>query len=128
MSNFIAYTQNEDGSVNVLAGSNSRDILARILPAGTSYNVHNGEVYKAGGKTWLSAKNADYLKAQAQDEKEKALAKLDAQYEADKKELISAYADALLNGDTEAQESCQADMATLNEQYDNDYNAILEGE
>lgn len=59
--------------------------------------------------------------------KEERLAELDAQYESDKRELLTAYTDALLNGDTESQESCQADMATLNEQYDSDYKAIMEG-
>ena len=59
--------------------------------------------------------------------KAEMLADLDAQYEADKAELLSAFTDALLNGDTEGQQSCQDDMAALNEQYDSDYNAILEG-
>ena len=124
---YTAYTKNDDGSINVLAGSGNPKVFKKILPDTTEYQVHEGTIYIAGGKSWLSESEPGYQAAMAEAKKKKALAELDAQYEADKKELLAAYTDALLSGDTESQESCQADMATLNEQYDSDYKAITEG-
>ena len=52
------------------------------------------------------------------------LAALDAQYEADKERLRKAYQDAMIYGDTDRTESIKADLATLDEQYDEDYAEI----
>lgn len=128
MSNFVAYTKNGDGSINVLAGSNSKDILARILPAGTSYNVHEGGYVEAAGKCWLSADDEGYQKAKSEAEKAGKLAALDAEYETNKAELLKYYTDALLNGDTEQQASIKEDMDALTAQYDADYAEIEGGE
>ena len=61
-----------------------------------------------------------------EEEKAQKIAALDAQFESDKKELLMYYVDAMLNGDTEEQEACLADMQTLQEQYDTDYQEILD--
>lgn len=54
---------------------------------------------------------------------------LDAQYQADKDKLRTAYQDALMYGDTARMESIKADLIALDEQYDKDYAEIeSEGE
>ena len=52
------------------------------------------------------------------------LAALDSQYNADKDELIKAYQTAVIYGDTDLQESLKADLESLDNQYDSDYEAI----
>lgn len=54
MSKYTAYTSNADGSINVLAGSDRQEVFPKILPEGTDYEIHEGETYSAGGKTWLT--------------------------------------------------------------------------
>ena len=61
-----------------------------------------------------------------EEEKAQKIAALDGQFEADKKELLMYYVDAMLNGDTAEQEACMADMQALQEQYDSDYQAIID--
>ena len=127
MSNYVAYTPNNDGSINILAGSSNPAVFDKILPQGTEYSVHEGETYTAGGKTWLSDTDEGYIEAKEQEEKDKALAELDAQYQQDKDELLKAYQTAVLYDDTEQIISLKADLQELDEQYDADYEA-LEGE
>jgi hypothetical protein len=122
---YTAYTANQDGSVTVLAGSTNPAVFDKILPAGTEYEVHEGEVFTANGKTWLSDTDEGYIEAKAQEEQEKALAQLDAQYNADKADLLTAYQTAMLYGDTDTMESLKADLVALDEQYDEDYEKIV---
>jgi hypothetical protein len=60
--------------------------------------------------------------------KEQELAALDAQYTSDKNELLMYYVDALVNEDEAEQQATKDDLTALNEQYDADYTAIVEGE
>ena len=60
--------------------------------------------------------------------KEQELAALDAQYTSDKNELLMYYVDALVNEDEAEQQATKNDLTALNEQYDADYTAIVEGE
>ena len=60
--------------------------------------------------------------------KEQELATLDAQYANDKNELLLYYVDALINEDETEQQATKDDLMALNEQYDADYTAIVEGE
>lgn len=60
--------------------------------------------------------------------KEQELAALDAQYASDKNELLLYYVDALVNDDEAEQQATKDDLTALNEQYDADYTAIVEGE
>jgi hypothetical protein len=123
--NYTAYTANTDGSINILAGSTNPAVFSKILPTGTQYEVHEGEVYTAGGKTWLSDTDEGYIEARKQEEKDKALAELDAQYNADKTDLLTAYQTAMLYGDTDTMESLKADLTALDNQYDEDYERII---
>jgi septal ring factor EnvC (AmiA/AmiB activator) len=59
---------------------------------------------------------------------EEQLAQLDAQYNKDKADLLTAYQTAMLYGDTETMESLKADLNALDDQYDEDYERITGGE
>lgn len=123
--NYTAYTANQAGSINVLAGSTNPAVFAKILPTGTTYEVHEGETYTAGGKTWLSDTDEGYIEAKAEEEKQKALADLDSRYNANKADLLTAYQTAQVYGDTDLMESLKADLNALDEQYDEDYEKIV---
>jgi hypothetical protein len=56
------------------------------------------------------------------------IAALDAQYNADKADLLTAYQTAMLYGDTDTMESLKADLTALDDQYDEDYEKIVGGE
>lgn len=125
---FIAYTPNGDGTINLLAISGRKETFAKILPEGVSYEVHEGDYAELGGKCWLSVDDEGYKKAKSEAEKAGKLAALDAEYEANKAELLKYYTDALLNGDTEQQAAIKEDMDALTAQYDADYAEIEGGE
>jgi hypothetical protein len=57
--------------------------------------------------------------------KEEKLVALDAQYNADKAELVAQYTDSLMHDDEETAEAIKAEMAELDAQYDADYEAII---
>ena len=59
--------------------------------------------------------------------KEEQLAALDLQYDSDKAELTRYFTDALLAGDTDAQEELKAEMAELDLQYAEQRKEIEEG-
>lgn len=124
--NYTAYTPNTDGSVNILAGSTNPAVFTKILPTGTEYSVHEGETYSAGGKTWLSDTDEGYIEAKKQDEKDKALAQLDSQYDADKADIMNYYTQALFAGDEEEQEQLKAEMEEIDAQYIEDRKALEE--
>ena len=125
MAKYTASTSNADNSINVLAGSDRRDVFPKILPEGTDYEIHEGEVYTAGGKTWLTPDEA-YEEAKRQDEKAAAIASLNAEFGREKANLCEAYTSASMSGDTETADSIAADMADLNDWYDEEY-AKIEG-
>ncbi len=127
MSKYTAYTTNADNSINVLAGSDRQDVFAKILPAGSQYEIHEGELYTAGGKTWLTPDEA-YQEAKKQDEKNAAIAELNAEFAREKANLCEAYTSASMSGDTETADSIAADMQDLNDWYDAEYEAIINGE
>ena len=56
---------------------------------------------------------------------EEKLAALDAQYDADKADILNAYQTALVYGDTDRMEKLKADLEALDDQYDEDYEAIV---
>ena len=60
--------------------------------------------------------------------KEEQLAQLDAQYEANKAEIVSAYQTASIYGDTARMEKLKADLSALDDKYDADYDEIEEAE
>lgn len=115
--NYTAYTANTDGSINVLAGSTNPAVFAKILPTGTTYEVHEGETYTAGGKTWLSDTDEGYIEAKAKEEKDKALADLDRQFRDDQATIMEYFTQAVFDGDTEAQEELKEEMEEIKTTY-----------
>ena len=126
MAKYTAYTSNADNSINVLAGSDRREVFPKILPEGMQYEIYEGDVYTAGGKTWLTPDDA-YQEAKKQDEKAAAIASLNAEFAREKANLCEAYTSASMSGDTETADSIAADMADLNDWYDEEYAKIEEG-
>jgi hypothetical protein len=53
------------------------------------------------------------------------IAALDAQYNADKAELLTAYQTALVYDNTDRMEQIKADLVALDDKYDADYEAIV---
>ena len=53
------------------------------------------------------------------------IAALDAQYNADKSNLLNAYQTALVYGDTNRMEQIKSDLVALDDKYDADYEAIV---
>lgn len=124
--NYTAYTANADGSINVLAGSSNPAVFAKILPTGTQYEVHEGETYTAGGKTWLSDTDEGYIEAKKQEEKDKALADLDRQFRVDQATIMEYFTQAVFDGDTEAQADLKAEMEEIKETYAEERKALEE--
>lgn len=59
---------------------------------------------------------------------EEKIQALDAQYNADKAELVAQYTDSLMHDDEETAEAIKQEMAELDAQYDADYEAIINEE
>ena len=57
--------------------------------------------------------------------KEEKLAALDAQYNADKSNLLNAYQTALVYGNADRMEQIKSDLVALDDKYDSDYEAIV---
>jgi len=60
--------------------------------------------------------------------KDQKLADLDAQYTSDKAALTQEYSDAVMHDDTETAEDLKAELAALDEWYDEEYRKIEEAE
>lgn len=56
---------------------------------------------------------------------EEKLAALDAQYNTDKADLLTAYQTALVYDNTERMEQIKADLVALDDKYDEDYESII---
>jgi hypothetical protein len=82
---------------------------------------------------WCNANNAmiedkdEYYEVVAipAPSKEEMLMELDAQYDNDKADLLTAYQTAMLYGDTDTMESLKDDLTALDEQYDEEYERIV---
>lgn len=113
----IAYTKNDDNSINVLGGSDRREVLDKLFH-GQDFLVTEDEPVTAGGKTYLSADEPAYQEAKLAEEKAISLAQLDTQYTADKEELARYFLQFQMAGDTVGMMSIQAELEELNKQYD----------
>jgi hypothetical protein len=118
------YTNNDDGTINYYGSAHTEEELtARIKDVDLLFS--DNEPVSVDGVYWMSADNPDYIKAKEAHDKEEALTQLDAQYNADKADLLTAYQTAMLYGDTDTMESLKADLQALDEQYDEDYERIV---
>lgn len=123
----IAYTNNDDGTINVLGGSDKREILEKLFK-GQDFLISENEPVMANGKTYLTKEDLKYQEAKAIEEKNKALADLDAQYISDKSTLQGYYVDFLMAGDNESAQSIIDELNEVTTQYDNDLKEINKGE
>ena len=121
------YTSNNDGTINYYGSAHTEEEL-QARNAGIDLLFADTEPVSVDDVYWLSADNPDYIEAKKKHDKADALAELDAQYNADKDDLLTAYQAAQVYGDTDLMESLKADLTALDEQYDKDYEKIAGGE
>lgn len=86
---------------------------------------NTGYIYDVAAKKVKSAPPAP--EPTAEEEAEQKKAQLDASYEANKKELLSQYAEAVAYNDTDTAKAVQEQLTALDTQYDADYKAAEEG-
>ena len=118
------YTDNDDGTINYYGSNHLAEELQRIHKE-VALSFSDTEPVSVDGVYWLSADNPDYIKAKEAHDKEQALAELDANYNQQKSDLLTAYQTAMLCGDSELMESLKSDLNALDDQYDEDYERIV---
>jgi hypothetical protein len=121
------YTPNDDGTINYYGSNYLADELQRIHKD-VLLSFSDTEPVSVDGVYWLSADNPDYIETKKKHDKDEALAQLDANYNQQKYDLLTAYQTAMLYGDSELMESLKSDLNALDEQYDDDYERIVGGE
>lgn len=98
---------------------NNKDDMAQYTATAIWCNANNAHI-EDKGSYYEVCKNV--TPEPTTDEK---LAALDAQYNADKAELLTAYQTAQMYGDTDTMENRKADLVALDAQYDKDYERIV---
>jgi hypothetical protein len=121
------YTPNDDGTITYYGSNHLADELQRIHKD-VLLSFSDTEPVSVDGVYWLSADDPAYIEAKKAHEKAEALAELDANYNQQKSDLLTAYQTAMLYGDSELMESLKADLSALDGQYDEDYERIIGGE
>lgn len=121
------YTSNNDDTINYYGNAHTEEEL-QARNVGIDLLFADAEPVSVDGVYWLSADDSAYIEAKKAHDKAEALAQLDAQYNADKDDLLTAYQTAQLYGDTGMMKSLKADLTALDEQYDEDYEKIAGGE
>lgn len=93
----IAYTRNEDKTINILGGSNSVETLHKILP-NKEFEVFDGEPFEFDGKYYLYEADvtAEQKRIKAIEDKRMQLI---SQYEIDKNKLMQYITEATAYGD-----------------------------
>ena len=120
--NYIAYTENEDSSINILAGSSNPRVFSKIL-SNEKYKIHEGEVYQANNKTFLT-KSKEYLYQKELEEKENNLRRLKIFYEENKEIIMKNYDEAVLINDTYMQNELKSKLTELIVNYDKELKNI----
>jgi hypothetical protein len=109
--------------IYAVIGTNSMTIVADSV----KYNPQTNEVLMQSERPaegdWVANEDGQWV-----EDKQKAIDALDAQYNADKADLMTAYQTAMLYSDTDTMESLKADLTALDDQYDEDYEKIVGGE
>jgi hypothetical protein len=109
--------------IYAVIGTNSMTVVADSV----KYNPQTNEVLMQSERPsegdWVANEDGQWV-----EDKQKALDELDAQYNADKADLLTAYQTAMLYGDTDTMESLKSDLQALDDQYDEDYEKIVGGE
>jgi hypothetical protein len=109
--------------IYAVIGTNSMTVVADSV----RYNPQPNEVLMQSERPsegdWVANEDGQWV-----EDKQKAIDALDAQYNNDKADLLTAYQTAMLYGDTDTMESLKADLTALDNQYDEDYERIVGGE
>lgn len=98
---------------------NNKDDMAQYTATAQWCNSNNAHIEDKGSYYEVCE---NVIPEPTTDEK---IAALDAQYNADKAELLTAYQTAQMYGDTDTMENRKADLAALDAQYDEDYEKIV---
>jgi hypothetical protein len=101
---------------------NNADDMAQYTATAQWCNANNAHIEDKGSYYEVCE---NIIPEPTTDEK---IAALDAQYQHDKDQLMQAYLNAMLYGDTEQVEALKADLTALDTKYDEDYEAITEEE
>ena len=101
---------------------NNKDDMAQYTETAIWCNANNAHI-EDKGEYYEVCENV--TPEPTTDEK---IAALDAQYQHDKDQLMQAYLNAMLYGDTEQVEALKADLTALDTKYDEDYEAIIDEE
>lgn len=113
----IAYTKNEDNSINILGGSDRREVLDKLFH-GQDFLVSNDEPVVANGKYFLSSSDIEYIEQKKIEDKRTNLARLEADFISAQQELINAIGVARLNNDAELESLLQEEYAELVTSYE----------
>ena len=109
--------------IYAVIGTNSMTVVADSV----RYNPQTNEVLMQSERP----SDGDYVASEDGtwvEDKQKAIDKLDANYNRQKTDLIKEYSAAQIHGDTEAITLVQQEMTELDEWYDDEYRKIEEGE
>ena len=117
------YTSNDDGTINYYGSAHTEEEL-QARNVGIDLLFANTEPVSVDGVYWLSAADPAYIEAKKQEKKEKAIAKLDTQYNTQKAVLSEQYTSAMLADDTELADEVKTELMALNEWYDTEYKKI----
>lgn len=120
----VAYTKNDDNSINILGGSNSLDTLHKILP-NQEFEVFDGEPFEFNGKYYLSESDVSEADKKTKETEEKR-AELIRQYESDKAVLMQYITEAVAYGDDT--DELREELLALDEKFDNDMAELKGGE
>jgi hypothetical protein len=109
--------------IYAVIGTNSMTVVADSV----RYNPQPNEVLMQSERPsegdWVANESGEWV-----EDKQKKLDALDAQYQHDKDQLMQAYLNAMLYGDTEQMEILKADLDAFDAKYDEDYEAIIDEE
>ncbi len=101
---------------------NNKEDMAQYTEAAIWCNANNAHIEDKGSYYEVCE---NVIPEPTTDEK---IAALDAQYNADKAAILNAYQGAMVYGDEATMEQLKADLAALDDKYDEDYAKIEEGE
>lgn len=110
------YTSNDDGTINYYGSAHTEEEL-QARNVGIDLLFADTEPVSVGGVYWLSADNPDYIEAKKQEEKDKTLADLDAQFRLDQATIMEYFTQAVFDGDTEAQADLKEEMEKIKATY-----------
>ena len=113
------YTDNDDGTINYYGSNHLAEELQRIHKD-VLLSFSDTEPVSVDGVYWLSADNPAYIEAKKAHDKQEKLTALDAQYEADKAEIMKYYVDSVIHMDVDLTNELADEMTLLDRQYKKD--------